>query len=279
MQYINFNGTIHPEHEPLLPVTNRAFKYGDSFFETMAMFNRKVPLLDFHWSRLEFTAEVLSIKLPKRFHQEAFMQMLLDLAAVNDAVKNARVRVQLFRKGSGLYLPNDDELGYVISIDKLNNDRYVAGQGIRVGIREDCYRLASMTSDMKTNNALNNVLASMFAKADGWDEMILLNDAESISEAIQSNVFLVKGDKIITPDLDSGCVNGVMRNYIITLIEEECFEERPVALKELLEADEILLTNAVKGVQWVKQFENKTYSNKKAVEFTVLLNHQLLNIA
>lgn len=278
MRYINFNGTIHPEHEPLIPVTNRGFKYGDSFFETMVMFNKQIPLFDFHWSRLLFTADVLSIKLPKRFHQESFMQMLLDLASVNDAVKNARVRLQLFRKGRGLYLPEDDELGYVISIDKLSNDRFLAGDGLKVGVREDCYRLTSMTSDIKTNNTLNNVLAAIFSKAEGWDDMILLNDAESISEAISSNIFIVNGDKIITPDLDSGCLNGVMRAYLISLLDEENFEERPVALNELLEADEILLTNAVKGVQWVKQFENKTYGNKKAVELTALLNKQLLSI-
>ena len=44
MQYINYNGNIHDQYEPLLPVTNRGFRYGDGFFESMIMFNKKVKV-------------------------------------------------------------------------------------------------------------------------------------------------------------------------------------------------------------------------------------------
>ena len=120
------------------------------------------------------------------------------------------------------------------------------------------------------------VLAAQLAKKEGWDECILLNDSESISEAIHSNVFLVKGEKIITPHLDSGCVNGVMRAYVISMLDDANFEEREVEAKELEEADEILLTNAVRGIQWVREFNGKVYTNKKAVELTASLNKELL---
>ena len=275
MRYINYNGNIHHEHEPLLPVTNRGFRYGDGFFETMVMFNKQIPLLDFHWSRIEYTADVFSAHLPKRFNVESFKNMLLDLALVNDAVTNARVRLQFFRKGGGLYLPDDSELGYTISLDKIDSNKFETGDGLKVGVRQDCFTLASMVSDLKTTNALIYILAAQLAQTEGWDEMFLLNDEATISEAIHSNIFLLKGEKIITPTLDSGCVNGVMRAYIISLFDENSIEERPVELKELLEADEILLTNAVRGVQWVREYDGKVYGNKKAVEFTALLNNSL----
>jgi branched-chain amino acid aminotransferase len=278
MQYINYNGTIHPEHEQLLPVTNRGFRYGDGFFETMVMFNKKIPLLDFHWSRIQYTTEVLSAHLPKRFHMESFQNMLLDLISVNDAVKNARVRLQFFRKGGGLYLPDDDELGYTISLDKIENEKFETGDGLIAGTRQDCWKPVSMTSDLKTSNALMYVLAAQQARKERWDECLLLNDSESISEAISSNVFLIKGEKVITPHLDSGCVNGVMRSYLISLLSDDVFEEREVGVNELAEADEILLTNAVRGIQWVRELQGKTYDNKKAVEFTALINKELLKI-
>ena len=60
MRYINFNGNIYPGHEALLPVTNRAYRYGDGFFESMVMFNQKMPLLEYHWNRLTFTAAMIS---------------------------------------------------------------------------------------------------------------------------------------------------------------------------------------------------------------------------
>ncbi len=278
MQYINYNGNIFNENEPLFPAANRSFRYGDAFFESMVMFNKKIPLLEFHWSRVVFTADVLSAVLPARMDESYMEHQVLDLASVNEGVTNARVRIQFFRKGAGLYLPEDNSLGFVVSMDKIPNSRFETGEGLKIGVREDCYKTVSMISDLKSSNALTYVIAAQFAQAEGWDECIFLSDEEHICEAIHSNVFLVKGDKLITPTLDSGCVNGVMRSYIMALMEAE-IEERDVKAAELLDADEILLVNAVKGVQWVKEYREKTYGNKKAVEITAFLNKSLLETA
>lgn len=275
MRYINYNGNIYNSHETLLQPGNRGFKYGDGFFESIAMFNRRMPLLEFHWSRVEFTAEVLSAELPKRLDIERFEQMVLDLASVNDATMNAKVRLQFFRKGEGLYNPTDSELGYVITMDKLEGERFDVGKGLTAGYREDCYKPVTMTSDLKTTNCLDYVLAAQFAHAEGWDEIILLNHYSHICEALYNNIIIVKGNKMVTPDLDSGCINGVMRTFLMALLDDE-LEERPVELEELMNADEILLTNAVRGVQWVKQFNGRTYKKKRAMELTALLNKTLL---
>ena len=275
MPYINFNGNIYPEHEALLPVTNRAFKYGDGFFESIAMFNKKIPLLHDHWSRIEFTAQVLSAFLPSKLDMDKLESMLLDLASVNDAVTNARIRIQFYRKGSGLFLPDEDELGYAITLDKIENSKFESGDGLIAGIRDDCYKAVSMISDIKNSSALAYVLATQFAKAEGWGECILTNHYGQVCEGLTSNLFLVKGDQLITPDLDSGCVNGVLRSYLLWMMEDKA-EEREIDVAELATADEILLVNAVKGIQWVKEFQKKTYPGKKAAELTALLNEKLM---
>lgn len=275
MPYINYNGNIYPEHEKLLLVTNRGYRYGDGFFETMVMFNKKIPLLEYHWSRLEFTSQVLSTVLPSRFTSESLENMLLDLASVNDAVSNARIRLQFYRKGKGLYLPDDDELGYSITLDKIENTRFEVGPGLIAGMRDDCYKAISMVSDLKNSSALMYVLAAQFAKAEGWDECILSNHYGQVCESLYSNLFIVKGDKIYTPDLDSGCVNGVMRTYLLGTLEGQ-IEEKEIEIQELIDADEIFLTNAVKGVQWVKQLKDKTYNNRIALKLTEMLNANLV---
>ena len=276
MQYINFNGNIYPEHETLLPVTNRGLRYGDGFFESMVMFNKKVPLIDYHWSRIDFTAQVLASLLPSRLNIDSLQSMLLDLASVNDAVVNARIRLQFYRKGAGLYLPEEDELGYTISMDKIDNAKFENEKGLKVGMRDDCYKAISMISDLKNSSALMFVQAAQFAKREGWDDCILSNHYGQVCESVNSNIFMLKGDKIITPDLDSGCVNGVMRSYLIWLIEN--VEEREIDAEELLNADEIFLTNAVKGIQSVTEMKGKTYSNKNGLELTNLLNQKLLGL-
>jgi branched-subunit amino acid aminotransferase/4-amino-4-deoxychorismate lyase len=273
MQYINFNGNIYQEHELLLPVSNRSFRYGDSFFESIVMFNRKFPLLEYHWSRVEFTTAVLSAVFPSRMDAEKLSSMILDLAAVNDVV-NARVRIQFFRTGGGLYLPEEEKLGFVITMDKIENTRFEVGEGLKVGVREDCFKPVSMTSDLKTSNALTYVLAAQFAKAESWDELIMLNGDGAVCEATHHNLFIYRNGQYLTPHLESGCVNGVMRSYIIALLKEP-IEEREVQIQELQDAEEIILTNAVKGVQWVREFKGKTYSNTKALEITATINKTL----
>lgn len=277
MRYINYNGNIFKEHEPVVPVTNRGFKYGDGFFESMVMFNKRIPLIAYHMSRAAFTAEVLSCKLPNGFDEDFLEGQILDLASVNDGALNARIRLQFFRKGGGLYLPDSDELGYSITMDAFEHTQFDIGPGLTVGMREDCYKPVAMNSDLKHSSAMEYIMAAQFARAEKWDEMILVNHYAQVCEALSSNVFIVKDDILITPDLDSGCVNGVMRSYLIALMEG-AIHERDLEINDLATADEIILTNAVRGTQWVKQFKNKTYGNKKAVELTALLNKNLLGI-
>lgn len=277
MRYINYNGNIFKEHEPVVPVSNRGFKYGDGFFESMVMFNKKIPLIEYHFSRAAFTAEVLSCRMPEGFDEDFLEEKILDLASVNDGMQNGRVRLQFFRKGGGMYLPDSDELGYSITIDDIQHTQFDAGPGLVIGMREDCYKPVAMNSDLKHSSAMEYIMAAQFARAENWDEMILINHYAQVCEALSSNVFIVKDNVLITPDLDSGCVNGVMRSYIIGLMDG-VVQERDVEIGELETADEILLTNAVRGIQWVKNFKSQVYQNKRAMEITALLNKNLLGI-
>ena len=275
MQFINFNGTIHRVDEPLILVGNRGFKYGDGFFESMVMFNRKLPLLDLHRNRIEYTADALFMQLPANFSLQTIENQILELAAANKNMQNARVRMQFYRKGDGLYLPDNDAIGYIITIDPIENNSFRAGEGLVAGLRTDFFKPIYHLSDLKISSALPYVQFAQFAASDKVGEMILLNNHSKICEAIYSNVFIVLKDKLVTPDLDSGCVNGVMRSYLLSELEDN-IEERTINSEELLEADEILLTNAVKGIQWVRQLGTMKYTNKKAVELTDFLNQHLL---
>jgi branched-chain amino acid aminotransferase len=278
MRYINFNGNIYPGHEALLPVTNRAYRYGDGFFESMVMFNQKMPLLEYHWNRLTFTAAMISAILPENFNKASLQNMILALAGANEEVRNARIRLQFYRKGDGLYLPDSDELGFSISMEAIDKNRFEPGHGLKAGMRNDCFKGPSMVSEIKNSGALMYVLAAKYARAEGLDECILTNHLGQVCEGISSNIFIVEEDKLITPGLGSGCVNGVMRNYLIGLMGDKVIE-RNIEVKELDETEEIIMTNAVKGIQWVKELNGKAYSNKKAIQLTELLNSKLMGLA
>jgi branched-chain amino acid aminotransferase len=239
------------------------------------MFDKKIPLIEYHWSRLAFTADVISATLPSKFDIAYLEGLILDLASVNDAARNARVRIQFFRKGKGLYWPEDKELGFAMTMQAISNNRFEAGAGLIAGIRDDCFKDISMISDIKASGSLMYVLAAGFARKEGWDECILTNPAGHICEMLSGNIFITKGSELMTPTLDSGCINGVMRNWLMSMPDVKAIE-RDFEVEDLINADEILLTNAVRGVQWIKQLEGKQYGNTKAIELSELLNQHLI---
>jgi branched-chain amino acid aminotransferase len=91
---------------------------------------------------------------------------------------------------------------------------------------------------------------------------------------MSSNVFLYKNNNIYTPSLDEGCMDGVMRKQILRVAEKMNINifEGMVNRSMLLQADELFLTNAVKGVQWVETFKDKQYINETIQQIIVELN-------
>jgi branched-chain amino acid aminotransferase len=106
------------------------------------------------------------------------------------------------------------------------------------------------------------------------DDCLLVNDNGNIIESINSNIFVVKNGTLYTSPISDGCVDGVMRKQILDIAAQNkilAFEQ-PLTVHTLTNGDEVFLTNAIKGVQWVGQFKNKFYTNQRSVFFTEKLN-------
>jgi branched-chain amino acid aminotransferase len=132
-------------------------------------------------------------------------------------------------------------------------------------------------STIKTTSAQLYTIASIFRKENDFDECLLINERKEVVEAISSNLFILKGDDLITPPLESGCLKGIMRKKIIEFapqlkldIKEESFS--PFALQK---ADEVWLTNSIKGLQWVGKYRKRNYSNEKAAAMVKKINVNL----
>ena len=109
------------------------------------------------------------------------------------------------------------------------------------------------------------------------DNLIKPRKEGDIIEASSSNIFIVKDNVLVTPDCNTGCLPGIMRQQIINIAQTRDF---PLLLKEikpesLLNADEVFLTNAVKGISWVLAYKSKRYYNS----FAKLLIQELNKIA
>ena len=262
---INFNGNFESKKDFPLSIQNRAFKFGDALFETIKVENGRIVFIEYHYFRLMASMRMLRMEISMKFALEFFEKEILRTIEVNKLI-NARVRFSVFRNDGGLYLPKDNTTSYLIEADQLSS---TLKKDYEVDLYKDHYVFSGMLSTLKTNNKILNVIASVYADENGLDNCILLNENKQIVEAINSNIFLVKNHQITTPPLSEGCLKGVVRKNIISLInkdaEYEIFETA-ISPFELQKADEVFLTNAIVGIQPVTKYRKKIYEISVATD-------------
>ncbi len=262
---INFNGNLGSKNEFSFSVNNRAFKFGDALFETIKVAHGRVVFLEDHYFRLMASMRMLRMQISMKFTLEFFEEEILRTIKANELIK-ARVRFSVFRNDGGLYLPSVNATSYIIEADQLTNTLKTEYE---VDLFKDHYVYSGMLSTLKTNNKILNVIASIFADENGLDNCILLNENKQIVEAINSNIFLVKDQQITTPSLSEGCLKGIVRKNIISIIKNDSVYkilEVPISPFELQKADEVFLTNAIVGIQPVTKYRKKNYESSVAAE-------------
>jgi branched-chain amino acid aminotransferase len=106
------------------------------------------------------------------------------------------------------------------------------------------------------------------------DDCFIVNENGTICESINSNIFIVKNGTLYTAPLSEGCVAGVMRKQVMHLATENKILtfESAITAYTLMNGDEVFLTNAIQGIQWVGQYKDKFYTNKMAQFFMEKLN-------
>ena len=121
-------------------------------------------------------------------------------------------------------------------------------------------------SHIKNNNFLCYAMGALWAKEHKMNDVILLNPYDKIADTTLANLFLVKDGIIKTPALTEGCIAGVTRKYLLKCMKEEGMpvEETSITVNELLQSSEVFLTNAVRGIRWVKEIGKSSYKSQLA---------------
>jgi branched-chain amino acid aminotransferase len=242
----------------------------------MGAFDGVVPLLPYHYERLQRSCEILLMKLPAYFNFDWLKEAVSSLLHRN-AFKNARIRIQVSRGGGGFYLPASNDVDMLITCTEIANDIFEWGS-----LKADFspYRVdMGVLSNLKTTSKIQYVMSALHAQKVGAQECFMFNTKGTLAEAVNSNVFLVSGDTIVTPALTNGGVNGVMRRYIISRLEKIYkIVQADVLMKDIDEADEIFVTNAVRGVQSIAVVGSVVYSDRVTREIFKLINDGILQI-
>ncbi len=274
-KYLLYNNKFHPLDEPIFKVSNRSFRYGDGIFESIRVIKGQIHLIDYHLDRLLDGVEFLKIELPNNWTKAFFKKKIWELMEKNGEDRNGKIRLSIFRSDGGLYTPKTSKGNYLIEFEEYNADQFILNKkGLKVEVFSEMEKACNLYSNFKSSNALIYVLASIYKKEEGLDDCLLVNSQNRIAEGISSNVFMVKDGQIVTPPLSEGCVAGVMRSHVLDIMQENDIDYRvaPILLEDLFQADEIFLTDSVKGIRWVGSYKVKRFELNVAQQLTDLIN-------
>jgi branched-chain amino acid aminotransferase len=265
---INFNGNI-TDNNTSLSINNRGFNYGDALFETIKVSYGKLLFWEDHYFRLMASMRIMRMEIPMNFTMQFIEDEIVKTLKANlFEGSSARVKLLVFRNEGGLYLPETNEIGFLITVKKTNHDFYLLSDNhYEVDLFKDFYISSSLLSTLKTNNKALHVVGSIFAKENNFQNCLLLNTEKQVIEALNGNIFLVKDNIIKTPPLTDGCLKGIMRKQLLDILKDipdyDLIEES-ISPFELQKADELWITNVIIGIQPITKYRKKIFVNDVA---------------
>lgn len=267
MNAVSLNGKILPGDEPVLQAANRSYRYGDGLFETLKVVNGEIRLRDRHFERLFNGLALLRYDLPRLFTPALLETEILHLCKRNDCSNAARVRLSVFRGNGGLY-DGDRGLQYLIECFSLPEGHgELNSNGLVIDIYPAVRKSTDLFSNLKSANFLPYAMAAIHAKEHQLNDCLLLNTAERICDSTIANIFMIRNGVLQTPPLSEGCVNGVMRRYILETLDQHDpdlrVREEVIGPDDLATAEEVFLSNAIRGISWVRSCGDHQYTNQR----------------
>lgn len=246
---------VNGELSSHLHVSDRGLQYGDGVFETIAVFRGQPRFWQEHMDRLVTGCRALGLP-------ESPQAILLREVQTVAAGRPACVVKIIVTRGEATrgYRPQADmPVNRVVAAHSYpRNVAERARDGIEARICELRLGLQPALAGIKHLNRLEQVLASAERARDGNQEGVLLDTEDYVISAIAANLFLVSGDRLLTPRMDRCGVRGVMRAAILKAFKPRC-EQRRITLDMLPEADEVFACNAVQGIVPVRRIGHWEY--------------------
>ena len=224
---------------------------------------RRINFIPLHIARLTRACALLKITLP--FDETSLNQQITSLKRANSLVGQTRVRVQLWRNSGGLYTPDKSTASYLITATVSNRPFYSSIN--QLSVSHNAHVGWHALSFAKTMSAMPYVLAGLEKKEGPYEDLIITDHQKHIAECIASNIFWSHQGQVFTPALTTGCVNGTMRQHLITKLIEAKINVHEVTepLSSLLKAESVFTCNA-SGIAWVQKFEDQvSYTNPESL--------------
>ena len=255
--FLVYNSDTLAETDFQLFASDRAFRYGDGLFETVRYEQNRVWFWPDHYARLTAGMKALHLDLPPDVNEAAVHQLVMDLLVANQLSNQpARVKIQVWRQAGGLYTPTTNEANILITVQP--GRPFSITERASVGIYKDTRLTYSPYSAFKTLSSLPYVMAGIAKIEQGLDDVILLNASpdDYLAECQASNLFWFNNGVLYTPAIETGCVNGIMRQHILRIAASV---GQPVDVgfhkSHVLSLAEAVFCCNVSGIQWIRSIE------------------------
>ena len=256
MNKVWINGNI-VDSENSISSSDRGFTLGDGAFETMYFDSGQIEYFEMHIIRLKSTLSKIYINLP--YNEKQILSAVGVIAEENKLTCGAvRLTVSRGCGKRGIAFDKDITPTVVISIASVERMQ----PPVKVCLTDYSRNEKSPLSSFKMLNYSNAVMAMHIAKTKGFGDAVMLNTAGNVVSATTSNIFLLRGDVLITPDLTDGCLPGIMRSAILNAGKKLGLKigEASVTIEHLKTADAVFLTNSIVRIRKVAGFEDTEYN-------------------
>ena len=256
--FVFHNDQLQPMDQARLSPGQAGLINGWGVFTTVRTYRGQPFRLDKHFERLERDAKILEIPLP--FGYKEVRERFMRLAEANK-IGEACVRIYFIHNKIGIWkssepFPTVDLLMYSLDLPKRTGPTQLA-------LTSHGRYAAHPLTGTKVISWLNNAwMVETLAHHRGFDDVLLLNEREELSECTAANIYVVKGGQTSTPLLSSGCLAGVSRLTLMDLARQagSPIIERAIPKEELFEADEVFITSTTRQVQPVNQVEDHSWN-------------------
>ena len=254
------SGEIVGPEEAKISVLDHGLLYGDGLFEGMRIRAGRIFRLPDHLSRLEGGARALGLELPYTIDEMG--QIVVETARAFGQPQ-AYVRLVCTRGKGALGVDptgcTDPQLFCIVtSLTLYPNEKLASGIDlITASVRRPA--LDALDPQIKSLNYLNSVLAKREARLQGADEALILNARGLIAEAAVANLFVVRGNRLMTPPTTDGALPGITRRSILEIAHELGISSAEISLGrvDLFQADEVFLTGSGAGIVPVARLDGQ----------------------
>jgi len=268
-RYVFHNDQVQPVEKTRWSPGQAGLICGWGLFTTVRIARGEAFAYERHWRRLEKDSS--RTRLPLAYTGAKVRVHLQEVIRANK-VQEGCARIYLVWNTVGSWRSDEKMPDVDVVITTADLPHYPAE--VRLAVREHGRHAASPVAGVKTISWLDSVWAAAEAHREGYDEVVLLNERGEVSECTAANIFALKGDKVVTPPLSSGCLEGVTRGVLMEIASDAgtSVVEQTLRLDDLYAADEVFISSTNRNVIGVKEIGGREVGGGKAGPVTKKLD-------